>query len=113
MSVTQNIDVDQKTSHSLAAEDREEDACELGDKDPNSTAVGEGKASKAPRPGNEATSDDILKWANQGFSSLLVAAPELDAWTAVKQLMLLLSSSSPFVIYSPYQQVINTVLIDC
>ncbi|BBN05465.1 tRNA (adenine58-N1)-methyltransferase non-catalytic subunit [Marchantia polymorpha subsp. ruderalis] len=104
MSVKQNMDLDQKTSHSLPAEDREEDACELGDKEANPTAVGEGKASKGPRPGNEATSADIFKWANQGFSSLLVAAPELDAWTVVKQLIPLLSSSSPFVIYSPYQQ---------
>ncbi|CAM6102245.1 unnamed protein product [Calypogeia fissa] len=59
---------------------------------------------KGPRPGLEAGTTEIDRWGSQGFTSLLVAAPELDPWTVAEQLLPLLSSSSPFVIYHSYQQ---------
>ncbi|KAL3683685.1 hypothetical protein R1sor_001707 [Riccia sorocarpa] len=99
-----SMEVDQEEkSNATAVEGRQEDGCEPLDKEHNA-AEGEGKASKGPRPGNEASSSDIQRWASQGFSSLLVAAPELDPWTVIKNILPLLSSSSPFVIYSMYQQ---------
>ncbi|KAL2635532.1 hypothetical protein R1flu_007011 [Riccia fluitans] len=110
MSVLHNMDVDHDDkSNKAAVEAREGDGCVPLDKELNAAAEGEEKSVKGPRPGNEATSSDIQRWASQGFSSLLVAAPELEPWTVTQNLLPLLSSSSPFVIYSPYQQ----PLADC
>lgn len=40
------------------------------------------------------------------ISSLIIAAPDLDAWSIAKELVPLVSYSAPFVIYHQYLQVI-------
>ena len=49
------------------------------------------------------------------FCSLLIAAPELDAWSIVEELLPLLSYSASFAIYHQYLQVIclNFLIVIC
>ncbi|XP_042517545.1 tRNA (adenine(58)-N(1))-methyltransferase non-catalytic subunit trm6 [Macadamia integrifolia] len=49
-------------------------------------------------------------WRQNGFSSLIVAALELDTWSAVQELLPLLSYSAPFAIYHQYLQPLATCM---
>ncbi|XP_043711305.1 tRNA (adenine(58)-N(1))-methyltransferase non-catalytic subunit TRM6 isoform X2 [Telopea speciosissima] len=49
-------------------------------------------------------------WRANGFSSLIVAAPELDTWSAVQELLPLLSYSAPFAVYHQYLQPLATCM---
>ncbi|KAK7280740.1 hypothetical protein RJT34_25807 [Clitoria ternatea] len=62
------------------------------------------KACKAPKAGEKAQQEVIDLWKKNGFSSLIIAAPELDTWTLVRDLMPLLANSAPFAIYHQYLQ---------
>ncbi|CDP07406.1 unnamed protein product [Coffea canephora] len=76
---------------------------EDGDTDisPASLAV---KPCKATKVGQKAPLDAIKSWRENGFSSLIIAAPQIDAWSMVKELLPLLSFSAPFAVYHQYQQ---------
>lgn len=90
------------------------------------------KASKTPKPGEKASQEAISFWKENGFSrllailmifwllferhplhsyclhplcSLIIAAPDVDAWSIVKELLPFLSFSAPFAIYHQYIQV--------
>ncbi|KAL3697644.1 hypothetical protein R1sor_011720 [Riccia sorocarpa] len=68
-SKSHSMDVDhEEKSNATAVEGREEDGCEPLDKELNAAEVKERKGIKVPRPGNEASSSDIHRWASQGFS---------------------------------------------
>ncbi|KVI07766.1 hypothetical protein Ccrd_013870 [Cynara cardunculus var. scolymus] len=43
------------------------------------------KVHKAAKPGEKASEDAIKLWKENGFSSLIIAAPEVDAWGIVKE----------------------------
>ncbi|KAK9085040.1 hypothetical protein Sjap_025451 [Stephania japonica] len=62
------------------------------------------KACKPLKFGKKATPITINLWKENGFSSLVFAAPELDTWCAVQELFPLLSYSAPFAIYHQYLQ---------
>ncbi|GAA0151390.1 translation initiation factor [Lithospermum erythrorhizon] len=59
---------------------------------------------KAVQAGQKATSEIMNLWRENGFSSLIVAAPNLDAWSIVKELLPLLSFSAPFAIYHQHSE---------
>lgn len=63
-----------------------------------------GKTCKAPKAGEKAPKEAIQSWKENGFSSLIIAAPEQDAWILVKDLLPLLTYSAPFAIYHQYLQ---------
>ncbi|KAL9330452.1 hypothetical protein ACSQ67_000062 [Phaseolus vulgaris] len=65
---------------------------------------------KAPKAGERAQKEVIDLWKENGFSSLIVAAPELDTWTLVKDLLPLLANSAPFAIYHQYLQPLATCM---
>ncbi|QCD98800.1 hypothetical protein DEO72_LG7g77 [Vigna unguiculata] len=65
---------------------------------------------KAPKAGERAQKEVIDSWKENGFSSLIVAAPELDTWTVVKDLLPLLANSAPFAIYHQYLQPLATCM---
>ncbi|XP_021907310.1 tRNA (adenine(58)-N(1))-methyltransferase non-catalytic subunit TRM6 [Carica papaya] len=79
------------------------------DSTPSDTFPGS-KLCKAPKPGGNASSEAIKLWRENGFSSLIIAAPEQDAWTIVKDLLPLLSYSAPFAIYHQYLQPLATCM---
>jgi len=62
------------------------------------------KLPKTVKAGRQAPSEGILLWVENGFTSMIVAAPELDTWTVIVQLLPLLSFSAPFAIYHQYLQ---------
>ncbi|MBA0691544.1 hypothetical protein Goari_009166 [Gossypium aridum] len=64
-----------------------------------------GKTCKTPKAGEKAPKEAIQSWKENGFSSLIIAAPEQDAWSLVKDLLPLLTYSAPFAIYHQYLQV--------
>ncbi|KAI3981625.1 hypothetical protein MKX01_007545 [Papaver californicum] len=61
-------------------------------------------ACKSQQPGKKATKEAITSWKQNGFSSLIIAAPDLDPWTVVQELLPYLSYSAPFAIYHQYLQ---------
>ncbi|MCL7027435.1 hypothetical protein MKW94_006983 [Papaver nudicaule] len=61
-------------------------------------------ACKSQQPGKKATKEAITSWKENGFSSLIVAAPDLDPWTVIQELLPHLSYSAPFAIYHQYLQ---------
>ncbi|XP_030527375.2 tRNA (adenine(58)-N(1))-methyltransferase non-catalytic subunit trm6 isoform X2 [Rhodamnia argentea] len=65
---------------------------------------------KIPKAGDKASQETIDLWKANGFSSLIVAAPELDTWNTVKDLMPHLSHSAPFAIYHQYLQPLATCM---
>lgn len=75
-------------------------------KDRKSTAA---NANGSIRPWRYASAVDVSVWATYGFSSLLVGAPEIEPWNILQELLPLLCSSSPFVIYHQYLQ----PLVEC
>ncbi|KAI3745826.1 hypothetical protein L6452_08237 [Arctium lappa] len=68
------------------------------------------KVHKAAKPGEKASEDAIKLWKENGFSSLIIAAPEVDAWSIVKEVLPFLSFSAPFVIYHQYLQPLATCM---
>ncbi|PKA58766.1 hypothetical protein AXF42_Ash000859 [Apostasia shenzhenica] len=50
-------------------------------------------------PGRRASSEVIKLWKDKGFTSLIVAAPEIEVESVVAKLLPLLSYSAPFAIY--------------
>ncbi|RDY13012.1 tRNA (adenine(58)-N(1))-methyltransferase non-catalytic subunit trm6, partial [Mucuna pruriens] len=65
---------------------------------------------KAPKAGEKAQNEIIDLWKENGFSSLIIAAPELDTWTSVRDLLPLLANSAPFAIYHQYLQPLATCM---
>ncbi|OVA18582.1 Eukaryotic initiation factor 3 [Macleaya cordata] len=68
------------------------------------------KACKSTKPGKKATQEAINSWKQNGFSSLIIAAPELDPWTVAQELLPHLSYSAPFAIYHQYLQPLATCM---
>ncbi|CAH1435456.1 unnamed protein product [Lactuca virosa] len=68
------------------------------------------KVYKAVKPGEKAPQDAIKSWKENGFSSLIIAAPDVDAWSIVKEVLPFLSFSAPFVIYHQYLQPLATCM---
>ncbi|KAI3724455.1 hypothetical protein L2E82_36233 [Cichorium intybus] len=68
------------------------------------------KIYKAAKPGEKASQDSINSWKENGFSSLIIAAPDVDAWSIVKEVLPFLSFSAPFVIYHQYLQPLATCM---
>ncbi|KAK2434790.1 tRNA (adenine(58)-N(1))-methyltransferase non-catalytic subunit trm6 [Trifolium repens] len=68
------------------------------------------RACKAIKAGEKASQEIIHSWKENGFSSLIIAAPDLDTWTLVKDLLPLLSNSAPFAIYHQYLQPLATCM---
>ncbi|GFY86239.1 eukaryotic initiation factor 3 gamma subunit family protein [Actinidia rufa] len=62
------------------------------------------KACKSTKAGEKASQETINLWKENGFSSLIIAAPDVDAWRIVKELLPFLSFSAPFAIYHQYIQ---------
>ncbi|KAI4336790.1 hypothetical protein L6164_015271 [Bauhinia variegata] len=65
---------------------------------------------KFTKAGEKAQQETIDSWKENGFSSLIIAAPELDTWTLVRDLIPLLSNSAPFSIYHQYLQPLATCM---
>ncbi|KAK0575436.1 hypothetical protein LWI29_000469 [Acer saccharum] len=68
------------------------------------------KFCKAPKAGDKASQEALKLWKENGFSSLIMAAPEIDPWNLVKDLLPLLSYSAPFAIYHQYLQPLVTCM---
>ncbi|XP_012835735.1 PREDICTED: tRNA (adenine(58)-N(1))-methyltransferase non-catalytic subunit trm6 isoform X1 [Erythranthe guttata] len=68
------------------------------------------ESGKSIKAGDKAPLDAINSWKENGFSSLIIAAPDLDAWSIAKELVPLLSYSAPFVIYHQYLQPLATCM---
>ncbi|KAH8509577.1 hypothetical protein H0E87_011362 [Populus deltoides] len=68
------------------------------------------KMGKAPKAGEKASEEALKLWKENGFSSLIIAAPDADAWNLVKVLLPLLSYSAPFAIYHQYLQPLATCM---
>ncbi|RAL40429.1 hypothetical protein DM860_006499 [Cuscuta australis] len=68
------------------------------------------KPCKAPKTGGKASLEAVSSWKENGFSSLIVAAPEMDPWSLVKDLIPLLSFSAPFAVYHQYAQPLATCM---
>lgn len=83
---------------------------EAADLDLDSTVSPASKMSKVPKAGERAPHEALKLWKENGFSSLIIAAPELDAWSLVKDLLPLLSYSAPFAIYHQYLQPLATCM---
>ncbi|PHU01504.1 hypothetical protein BC332_31291 [Capsicum chinense] len=49
--------------------------------------------------GQKAPPEAIKLWNGNGFSSLIIAAPELDPWGIIKEVLPLLAFSAPFAVY--------------
>ncbi|OMO75411.1 hypothetical protein COLO4_26158 [Corchorus olitorius] len=76
----------------------------VGDLLPENDLSTVSKTCKAPKAGDKASKESMKSWRENGFSSLIIAAPEQDPWSLVKQLLPLLSYSAPFAIYHQYLQ---------
>ncbi|KAM4129921.1 hypothetical protein ACJW30_01G060700 [Castanea mollissima] len=68
------------------------------------------KTGKSTKAGNKAPKQAIDLWKENGFSSLIIAAPELDLWSLLKDLLPLLANSAPFAIYHQYLQPLATCM---
>ncbi|KAF7817641.1 tRNA (adenine(58)-N(1))-methyltransferase non-catalytic subunit trm6 [Senna tora] len=68
------------------------------------------RACKSIKAGEKAQQETIDLWKENGFSSLVIAAPDLDTWTLVRDLLPLLSNSAPFAIYHQYLQPLATCM---
>eukprot|EP00257_Ricinus_communis_P018372 XP_015577080.1 tRNA (adenine(58)-N(1))-methyltransferase non-catalytic subunit trm6 [Ricinus communis] len=83
---------------------------QVADLDHDATASPISKMSKAPKAGERASEEALKLWKENGFSSLIIAAPDLDAWSLVKVLLPLLSYSAPFAIFHQYLQPLATCM---
>lgn len=61
-------------------------------------------ACKPIKAGEKASEDLINSWKESGFSSLIIATPDMDVWSIMQKLIPLLSYSAPFAIYHQYLQ---------
>ncbi|KAL5778191.1 hypothetical protein ACOSP7_011117 [Xanthoceras sorbifolium] len=77
---------------------------------PETTLSPVSKFCKAPKAGEKASQEALMLWKENGFSSLIMAAPEVDPWILVKDLVPLLSYSAPFAIYHQYLQPLATCM---
>lgn len=68
------------------------------------------KPVKSIKAGQKATLEAIKSWKENGFSSLIIAAPELDPWGIIKEVLPLLSFSAPFAVYHQYAQPLATCM---
>ncbi|KAL3372236.1 hypothetical protein AABB24_008665 [Solanum stoloniferum] len=69
------------------------------------------KPVKSIKPGQKAPLEAIKLWKENGFSSLIIAAPELDPWGIIKEVLLpLVSFSAPFAVYHQYAQPLATCM---
>lgn len=64
---------------------------------------------KSIKAGEKASEEMIKSWKESGFSSLIVAVPDVDVWSIMQKLLPLLSYSASFAIYHQYVQ----PLADC
>ncbi|CAN6463546.1 unnamed protein product [Victoria cruziana] len=62
------------------------------------------KTPSGARYGRRPSLEYLDLWKHNGFSSLIMAAPDLDPWNIVQELLPLLSYSAPFAIYHQYLQ---------
>lgn len=83
---------------------------EITDLIPETTVSLVNKMGKSTKAGNKAPQQAIDLWKENGFSSLIVAAPELDIWSLLKDILPLLSNSAPFAIYHQYLQPLATCM---
>ncbi|XP_062014474.1 uncharacterized protein LOC133731012 [Rosa rugosa] len=82
----------------------------ISDLIPETTYSVERKPSKSAKLGEKAPHEIINLWKENGFTSLIIAAPELDTWSLVKEILPLLSNSAPFAIYHQYLQPLATCM---
>ncbi|TMX03523.1 hypothetical protein EJD97_015856 [Solanum chilense] len=68
------------------------------------------KPVKSIKAGQKAPLEAIKSWKENGFSSLIIAAPELDPWGIIKEVLPLLSFSAPFAVYHQYAQPLATCM---
>ncbi|KAJ8538274.1 hypothetical protein K7X08_014814 [Anisodus acutangulus] len=68
------------------------------------------KPCKSIKAGQKAPLEAIKLWKENGFSSLIIAAPEQDPWGIIKEVLPLLSFSAPFAIYHQYAQPLATCM---
>ncbi|PON93876.1 tRNA (adenine(58)-N(1))-methyltransferase non-catalytic subunit TRM [Trema orientale] len=68
------------------------------------------RSSKSVKAGEKAPEEVIKLWKENGFSSLIVAAPDQDTWSLVRELLPLLSNSAPFAIYHQFLQPLATCM---
>ncbi|XP_048332390.2 uncharacterized protein LOC107408411 isoform X2 [Ziziphus jujuba] len=62
------------------------------------------KSCRSLKAGEKAQPEVIKLWKENGFTSLIIAAPDLNTWRLVKDLLPLLSNSAPFAIYHQHLQ---------
>lgn len=73
----------------------------------NTDTIHESTASTVYRSvsaGRQASPEAIKSWKEKGFTSLIVAAPEMEVGSIVQKLLPLLSYSAPFAVYHQYLQ---------
>lgn len=68
------------------------------------------KAFKCAKAGDKAPPEVVKLWKETGFSSLIIAAPQSDAWSLVKDLLPLVANSAPFAIYHQYLEPLATCM---
>ncbi|KAI4316925.1 hypothetical protein L6164_024852 [Bauhinia variegata] len=83
---------------------------DLGAESADNTIISATRVHKSTKAGEKAQQEMIDSWKENGFSSLIIAAPELDTWTLVRDLIPLLSNSAPFAIYHQYLQPLATCM---
>ncbi|KAF3446770.1 hypothetical protein FNV43_RR11950 [Rhamnella rubrinervis] len=71
---------------------------------PQATASAVIKSCRSLKAGEKAQPEAVKLWKESGFSSLIIAAPELNIWSLLKDLLPLLSNSAPFAIYHQFLQ---------
>ncbi|KAF3323856.1 tRNA (adenine(58)-N(1))-methyltransferase non-catalytic subunit trm6 isoform X2 [Carex littledalei] len=65
---------------------------------------------KSVKPGRKAPPEIIKSWKDNGFTSLIVAAPDMDVESLIMDLLPLLAYSAPFAIYHQYLQPLATCM---
>uniref|UniRef100_A0A2P2KXN6 tRNA (adenine(58)-N(1))-methyltransferase non-catalytic subunit TRM6 n=2 Tax=Rhizophora mucronata TaxID=61149 RepID=A0A2P2KXN6_RHIMU len=84
--------------------------CEIADLDPQTFVSPASQMNKVPKAGEKASREALKLWKENGFSGLIIAAPDLDPWSLVKDLLPLLSYSAPFALYHQYLQPLSTCM---
>lgn len=97
-------------SSSVGTEDITSTENEKSDLISETTVSPVNKTGKSTKAGNKASKQAIDLWKENGFSSLIIAAPELDLWSLLKDLLPLLANSAPFAIYHQYLQPLATCM---
>ncbi|KAM3337663.1 hypothetical protein P3S68_031988 [Capsicum galapagoense] len=68
------------------------------------------KPAKSIKAGQKAPPEAIKLWNGNGFSSLIIVAPELDPWGIIKEVLPLLAFSAPFAVYHQYSSPLATCM---